>query len=487
KDIISNNNINYKNKVSFKYNNIFLEQNNIISKRSNKEINKNLIRFSNTIENRKSNLKKKKTEKTSFSLFSKSCRTWFGKYINNSNKNLDNIIEIKNENSKDMNLMINDTIERLNDEQLKMIGEQEIINRINFLYKRKKNNILQNYIFLHLQYLLKIKHNYRLLLYFLGKYYFSGIKFSFLSKYYFYEIKVHTYNQVIQFKNSKLIKDPFIIKYRQENIFLKKLVHYLTLYQMIKNIIKFCCENIIYFFTFRTELHNSITLQKYLKSKIYPIIKSAEEIQNSISKLKFLIEKNYKEEKIPIESIELSYLICNFYKLINGKIPQDILKYISPILNFKEIHYEKLFNEFHHFMMNNPLIINLTKKDSFNICYFTNIFLDVLGYNYSDLKNKDFHEKLFPGGQELIKEHTLLMKHFLFFDKNSYSKEKSFLKSKEGYLISINFQCKIFPIFYEDFFLIINVSFNYDLISNFYHNSIENHTKTHQATSRLRC
>ena len=359
-----------------------------------------------------------------------------------------------------------------------MIGEQEIINRINFLYKRKKYYVLQNYIFLHLQYLLKIKHNYRLLLYFLGKYYFSGIKFSFLSKYYFYEIKVHTYNQVIQFKNSKLIKDPFIIKYRQENIFLKKLVHYLTLYQMIKNIIKFCCENIIYFFTFRTELHNSITLQKYLKSKIYPIIKSAEEIQNSISKLKFLIEKNYKEEKIPIESIELSYLICNFYKLINGKIPQDILKYISPILNFKEIHYEKLFNEFHHFMMNNPLIINLTKKDSFNICYFTNIFLDVLGYNYSDLKNKDFHEKLFPGGQELIKEHTLLMKHFLFFDKNSYSKEKSFLKSKEGYLISINFQCKIFPRFYEDFFLIINVSFNYDLISNFYHNSIEPHTKT---------
>ena len=65
---------------------------------------------------------------------------------------------------------------------------------------------------------------------------------------------------------------------------------------------------------------------------------------------------------------------------------------------------------FHLFMMNNPLIIGLTQKDTFNIIYFTNIFLKKLGFAFSDLKYKDFHEKLFPGNQELIKEHSLVLK-----------------------------------------------------------------------------
>ena len=70
-----------------------------------------------------------------------------------------------------------------------MIGEQEIINRINFLYRSKKFDYMQTYIFLHLQYIIKIKQNYRLALYFLIKYSQSEIKFSFLSQYYLYEIK----------------------------------------------------------------------------------------------------------------------------------------------------------------------------------------------------------------------------------------------------------------------------------------------------------
>ena len=58
KDLINNNNMNYKNKFSIKNNNNFLEQKKILSKRSVKDLNKNLNLLSNTIENRKSNLKK---------------------------------------------------------------------------------------------------------------------------------------------------------------------------------------------------------------------------------------------------------------------------------------------------------------------------------------------------------------------------------------------------------------------------------------------
>ena len=138
-----------------------------------------------------------------------------------------------------------------------MIGEQEIINRIHFLYKRKDYQILETYIFIHLQYLIKIKQNYRLALYFVGKYLLCGIKFSFLSRYYLYEIKKYINNSIIRLQKIKLINDPYIIKYKQENISLKKLINYLLLYNMIKKLLKYSCEKIIYFYSFRSELHNS--------------------------------------------------------------------------------------------------------------------------------------------------------------------------------------------------------------------------------------
>ena len=64
------------------------------------------------------------------------------------------------------------------------------------------------------------------------------------------------------------------------------------------------------------------------------------------------------------------------------------------------------------------------------------------------------------------KEHSFIMKQFLFFYKNDFSKNKAFLKSKEGFIISVNFTCKIFPTFNEDFFLIINIIFDENSSNN---------------------
>ena len=359
---------------------------------------------------------------------------------------------------------------KLTDEELKMIGEQEIIDRINFLYEIKNYEILEDYIFIHLQYLIIIKFNYRLALYFVSKYSNFGIKLGFFTRYFLYEIKRYICKSIINSKNLSTIGDSYIIKYNKDNCSMKKLIKFLTFYHIIKKLMKISCQNIIFFCAFRTDLHNSLMLQKYLKTKIYPVIESAEEIQLSINKLKFLIEKHYIEVKIPIQSIELSYLISNFFKLIEGKISQDILKYITPIINFRELYYEKLVNEFHLFMMSNPLIISLTIKDTFNISYFTNYFLEKLGYSYIELKNQDFHEKLFPGSQQLIKEHSFMMKQFLFFYVNLHSKDNTFIKSKEGYLVSINFTCKTFPNFQHNFNLISNIIFNDDILPEFYNN-----------------
>ena len=349
-----------------------------------------------------------------------------------------------------------------------MIGEQEIINRINYLYEIKNYEILEDYIFIHLQYLIRIKSNYRIALYFASKYFNYGIKLGFLTRYFLYEIKKYICKNIINSKNFKKIEDPYIIKYNKENLSMKKIIKYFTLYHIIKKLLKICCQNIIFFFSFRVDLHNTLTLQKYIKTKIHPVIESAEEIQLSINKIKYLIKKFYNEEKVPIESIELSYLICNFFKLIEGKLSQDILKFINPIINFRDLYYEKLVNEFHHFMMSNPLIISLKIKDTFSISYFTNYFLEKLGYSYLELKNQDFHEKLYPGPPDLIKEHTFMLKQFLFFDENVFSKDNTFIKSNEGYLVSINFTCKIFPNFQDNFNLIVNIIFNDDLLPEFY-------------------
>ena len=373
------------------------------------------------------------------------------------NKELNEKEEAQVQDNNNMNKKV------LEDAEFKMIGEQEIINRINYLYRRKKYDYLQTYIFIHIQYIIKIKQNYRLALYYLGKYSQSEIKFGLLAKYSLYEIKKYICKSIFNKRNSNLIQDPYIKKYKEENIKLGQLMDYISLFNIVRKILKVSCESIIHFYSFRRELHNSLSLQKYKKTKIYPIFQSSERIQTSIFKLQFLLDKLNKEKKHSLESVELSYLICNFFELINGRIPQEILSNVKPILYFKDSLYEKLINEFHLFMMNNPLIISLTQKDTFNITYFTNIFLKKLGFSFSDLQNKDFHEKLFPGGQDLIKEHSLILKQFLFFHSNTYSKFNTFIKSKEGYLVSVNINCKVFPSFIDDFLIIANVIFNNEL------------------------
>ena len=370
----------------------------------------------------------------------------------------------------------------LEDVEFKIIGEQEIINRINFLYRRKKYDYLQIYIFIHLQYIIKIKQNYRLALYFLGQYSLSEIKFSLLSQYCLYEIRTYICGCIFNKSNTNLIKDPYIKKYKEENIKLEQLMDYISLFNIVRKIIKISCESIIQFYSFRRELHNSLSLQKYKKTKIYPVLQSSEKIQSSIFKLKYLLDKLNKEKKQRLESVELSYLICNFFKLLEGRIPQDVLGNVKPLLYFRDSLYDQLINEFYLFMMNNPLIVVLTEKDSFNIIYFTNIFMKKLGFSFSDLKYKDFHEKLFPGNQELIKEHSLILKQFLFYQNNSYSKFNTFIKSKEGYLVSVSFECKVFPTFMNDFLFIANVKFN-DEVDKDYKNNNNNSSSVFESSN----
>ena len=429
--------------------------------------NKSIISIKDDLfEIKNNNLKRKKTNATQKETDKNEKNTLPVSSLNSKNA----IIEKKSFIFKSNNEITNEEEElikkKLTDKQFQIIGEQEIINRINYLYRQKNYNDLAIYIFIHLQYLIKIKKNYRLALYFICKYSSTDLKLNFLSKYFLYEMKKYICKSILSTKSVNLIQDPFINKYKKENSMIKKLFNYFGNYFIIKNLIRVSCKKIIYFYNVRAELHSPLFIQKYSKLKASPIINSAEELESSISKLNFLIDKIYKEQNNNIESIELSYLICNFFQLIEGRISQEKLKKITPIFYFKQSHYDNLKNEYHQFMMSEPMIISLTNKDTFDVVYFTNNILEKLGYNYLDLMNKDFHEKLFPGEELLIKEHSLILKQFLFFYNNTYSKSKTFIKSKEGFLVPINFTCKSFPNYINNFSLIADITFNEESVKN---------------------
>ena len=472
--------------------------NNLLPKSLSYSIFTNLKHYSNTnnISNKTTfhpNINNNKTNSNNYNIKSsesiKKSKFNSKKSKNNSKaktiKVFDKNVNIVSKDDEDEMNINNNNKKILEDVEFKMIGEQEIINRINFLYRRKKFDYMPIYIFIHLQYIIKIKQNYRLALYFLSKYSKSEIKFDFLSQYYLYEIKNYINKSILNQGDINNIKDPYIKKYKEENMNLEQLIEYISLFNIVKKIIKVSCESIIQFYSFCRELHNSLSLQKYKNTKIYQVLQLSEKIQLSIFKLQFLLNKLNKSKKHSLESIELSYLICNFFKLLEGRVPQEILNNVKPILYFKDSLYEQLINEFHLFMMDNPLIISLTQKDTFDIIYFTNIFLKKLGFSFSDLKNKDFHEKLFPGNQELIKNHTLILKQFLFFYNNTYYKCNTFIKSKEGYLVPVNITTKVFPTFLYDFLLIVNVVFKNKLKNNNMNNNEVNNNKNDAHNNKL--
>ena len=367
---------------------------------------------------------------------------------------------------------------KLKDSQFQIIGEQEILNRMHFLYKRKKFQILEEYIFVHLQYLLMVKQNYKMVLYFIGKYSNCGIKLCFLSQYFLYEIKKYVIKNFFSLHNS-LIEDSYVNKYRKEHIYLKEFFKYIRYIRIIKQILDTSCENILNFFTFRRELHSPILIQKYYNTKIYPILKSANELKTHLKKLNNIMKAYVHENKQKIQSIELSYLITNFYKLINnGDIPQFILKYINPVVKFKEQQFENLENEYQLYFMGNPLILALTKKDTFIINYFSSILCEKLGFTPNELKFQDFHDKLFPSNSEMIREHSLLMKQFIFYEKISFKKEESFIKNKDGYLTRINMHSKLFPNFTKEFYIIANIALlNDDMLKTHKKKEEENELK----------
>jgi len=391
-------------------------------------------------------------------------------FLKNLENNKDENDEDKKENKSESKKLINrddkDVIDyeknKFSEKQFQMILEQEIINRIEYLYQSKKYRKIEDYIFIHLQYLISIKKNYSLALYYAGKYASCGIKWSFISQYFIYEYKLFIISIFYNTKNINNV-DQHTNKYRKDNNFMETIINYFITSGILKKLIINSCNKLKIIFVFREDLHSPLVIKTYKRSRTKYFINIGKFLKKNIDKILYLlyqdIEKNNKKM-----SIELSYIISNFFIFLEGNIPSDLKNLLS--LNFDIISIANKLNSGYKFLgLMHPLILSLTQNNTFRIDYFSTVICNRLGYFANELKNKDFHERLFPG-IHFIKQHELLMKQFLFFDYNYFSKNYTFLKTKEGNLIRIKFNAKRFPTFFNDFLLIVGIDFIDDLLKS---------------------
>ena len=135
---------------------------------------------------------------------------YFIEYRNNSN-NYHNLFSILNKHKNSCvlpNCICNEIFNRISEnsiihkealskEDYVIIGEQEIVNRIYYLFKFKKfTKEFDDLIILHVQYVYAIGKKYFFALYICSMYMNSQLKLSFRTRYFLYEIKKQIYNEL---------------------------------------------------------------------------------------------------------------------------------------------------------------------------------------------------------------------------------------------------------------------------------------------------
>ena len=250
-------------------------------------------------------------------------------------------------------------------------------------------------------------------------------------------------------------------KHRKDNHSLEETINYFIFSAILRNLVICSCSKLKIIFNFRRDLHIPIFIKNHNRSKSKKFFEMCEEFKKNIDKINDLLKYRLKEMNHKIISTELCYIISNFFNFTEIKIPYDLRKIIKPEFDINVLA-KKLESGYKFLNLVHPLILSLTKNNHFKISYFSSIICNRLGFFEYELKNKDFHDKLFPGIR-FVKQHELLMKQFLFFNSNWHMKKDSFIKTKEGYLQGIKLTSKKFPTFYDDFFLIIGLDFNDEL------------------------
>ena len=347
----------------------------------------------------------------------------------------------------------------LKKEQYAIIGEQEIVNRINYLFKMKRfNKQLENYIILHCQYIFSIRNREYYALYLCSMYLNCNLKLRNSTKYFLYEIKKEILFRIQSETN--ITKGDFFIPNTvnvEKNLYhqikdMKKFTRFAMFSDVIKYLIK---ESFIH-------LENVLSFRKIItKSKIgkmnqksfHNFLKMCHKIKINDEYIKTTI-LNYtktRDQDDRIKNNEINYIISNYYHLIHKHIPEAISNKLNLKINYFTL-IKNLTQDFTEFDLDYPLVLSQNKSDNFFVIYCNDYLCNYLNYSQDEIKNKDFQD-LIPF--DIRKEHLTFLKQFSIIQNGKFNSSNTFILSKEGCLINISLHSKILPTLYS-FVYIIN-------------------------------
>ena len=365
------------------------------------------------------------------------------------NKTL-NMIQTGDKIQNEIHFEISTLQSTLTTEQFIIIGEQEIVNRIMILFRKKLFEDMNFYCICHVYYIYYFKKNLKLALYFAGKYFESQIKFDFTTLYFFYEIKKQIIKEIFdKSKNRQLKKNEGKNELMKLKVFYDFIVFILT----IKTILKYSCIYLENIFHFQKESNKNTKLSKINYSSFLEFLHSCGYISNYNKKLKYLLVKYYNIHQIMITNKELCYLLTNYYYLVFKKIPNDVSIYFENKFTYNSI-IDEIDLDYEQFLFKYPLVTGLSKSDNFEIFYFHNKLCEYLDYSKEQILGKDFHT-LIP--TEINEPHKLILKQFLFIPNAFFSRNEAFILNKDHYIVNCSFSCKLLPRFKSEFYIIANI------------------------------
>ncbi len=351
----------------------------------------------------------------------------------------------------------------LKKDEYSIIGEQEIVNRIYYLFKTKNfKKEIEDYLLLHCQYIFAVRKREYYSLYLCSMYLNCSLNLSILTKYFLYETK-----KEILFKiksNKDIYKSNLLIgnmKNIRKNIFqkimnLKFIEHFIIFSENIKYLIKDILKNLEIVLAFRKHVQNNSKLRKMTEKSFINFLKICEKIQKNDENIKKTII-NYIKTRRKGDSIiknnEISYILTNYFILLHKKIPSQLKNKF--LFNYKFLKISKfLYKDFSEFNMNYPIIISQNKFDNFDVIYMHYLLSNYLDYTQEEIKDKDLNEFI---PLDIRKEHTLLLKQFTLLHNPKYKTNHTYILSKGNYLINISLHCRILPNLNFFLNLIVNV------------------------------
>ena len=344
-----------------------------------------------------------------------------------------------------------------------IIGEQEIVNRINYLYKNKKfSQEIEHYIILHCQYIYAIKNCEYYALYLCSMYLNTKFKMCFQTKYFLCELKKEIIGKI---KSKKDIRKGNLIIGNLKNInnnihvkreFMRNILQFILFIENIKTLIDINFKYLEKVLSFKKLIIKSSKLGKMNQKTFGSFLSQCSKVREYDNKIKKTILNYYKKrnkENQIIKSNEISYILTNYFILLHKKIPYSIEnKFIK---NFDLTSIESLLNyNFSEFQMEYPIILSQNPNDIFNISYMNDVLSNELGFTQEEIKNRDFNE-LIPF--DLRKEHHLILKQFSCIQNAIFKTPYSYILTKGNNLINISFHTRGFPTLHFLMDLITNI------------------------------